>query len=46
MYIDDPLATSVIGKFGMAFGITIVIAMFVGKFGEKTTDFTPNHKSL
>lgn len=46
MYIDDPLATSVIGKFGMAFGITIVIAMFVGKFGEKTNDFTPNHKSL
>ncbi len=46
MYIDDPMATNVIGKFGMAFGITVVVAMFVGKIGEKTNDLTPNHKSL
>jgi hypothetical protein len=45
MYIDGPLATSVIGEFGMAFGITIVVAMFIGKIGEETNDLTPNHKS-
>jgi hypothetical protein len=27
-----------IGEFGMAIGITIVVAMFVGKFGEETND--------
>jgi preprotein translocase subunit SecD len=31
MYIDDPLATNVIKGFGMAYGITIVITMFIGK---------------
>jgi lipoprotein signal peptidase len=28
----------VIGEFGMAFGITIVIVMFVGKIEEKSND--------
>jgi hypothetical protein len=38
MYIDDPLAISVIEGFGMAFGITIVVIMFIRKIGEKTND--------
>jgi hypothetical protein len=29
---------NVIGEFGMAIGIAIVVAMFVGKFGEKSND--------
>jgi hypothetical protein len=28
----------VIGEFGMAFGITNVVTMFVGKFREETND--------
>jgi hypothetical protein len=46
MYIDDPLATSVIREFGMAFGFAVVITMFVGKFRKETNDLTPDHKSL
>jgi hypothetical protein len=28
----------VIGEFGMAFVITIVVAMFIGKIGQETND--------